>query len=75
MISKLVGNVDSFRVSYYAILVIISLFLFFQTQEYIYFLLISTYYLLFRIGTLYIIRKSKTVKEELSKNIKDVYRK
>lgn len=75
VISKLVGNVDSFRVKYYSILVLISLFIFFQNQDYIYFLSISVYYLIFRIGTFYVMKKSKSVQDELLNNTKGVYRK
>lgn len=74
-ISKFVGNVDIFRVKYYLVLVIFSLFLFIQTREYFYFFLISIYYLFFRICTLYLMTKSKRVQEELLENTKGVYRK
>lgn len=73
--ANIVGNVDTFRVKYYFLLTFISLLVFFQTENYLYFLIISIYYLFLRISSYYMIKNSQSVKAELFSNTKKVYRK
>lgn len=74
-IANIVGNVDTFRIKYYLSITIVSLLVFIQTNSYIYFLIVSIYYLLYRLGTYYMINQSKIVQDELLNNIKKEYRK
>ncbi|MDN5093704.1 hypothetical protein [Aliarcobacter butzleri] len=74
--SKLVGNVDIFRIKYYGVLAGIAILYFFIFESTLqYFIVIVIYYLLFRIGTYLAIYKSQTVKEHISSNTKSDYRK
>lgn len=74
--SKLVGNVDIFRIKYYGVLAGITILYFFIFESTLqYFIVIVIYYLLFRIGTYLAIYKSQTVKEHISSNTKSDYRK
>ena len=73
-ISLLIGNTDKFRVYYYLIVVFIFSLSFCLYEIPILYLYISLYYLLFRLGTLLMIRKNKMIRDEILKNTKSAYR-
>ena len=73
-ISKIVGNTDMFRIKYYSVVVMLLLVLMVALNVSIVFLLLTSYYLIFRIATFFMIIKSKNIKNELLKHTKSVYR-
>ncbi len=73
-LSIFIGNIDSFRIKYYFLNFIffyILYFIFDISIEYIYIIL---YYLLFRIATYIAIKNNKTIKNDIQKNTKNIYR-
>jgi len=74
-LARIIKNVDLFRIKYYSILLLVSLFCILYLDTPKYFILLVIYYFLFRIATFLIISKSVTVKKELLKYTKDIYRK
>ena len=73
-LSQVIGKVDSFRIVYYIVLVCLLLFLNYMnfiSVEYVY---IACYYLILRVCVLFLLTKSESVKKEIFKNTKKIYR-
>lgn len=73
-LSKVIGNIDTFRVIYYFIVLLITIFCFYLFNSSIEYIFVASYYLLFRIATFIAINNSKIIKEETLNNTKSVYR-
>ena len=73
-ISKLVGNVDLFRIKYYLIITIIYIIFYFLIEiNYIY-IFVALYYLAFRFSSYIAINRIDKIKQDISKNSKKEYR-
>lgn len=74
--SKLVGNIDFFRVQYYLITsVLFSAYYFFSGSTLpMVFLIISVYFLIYRLFTLALIKNSAAIGSSIAKNSKPEYR-
>jgi len=73
-LSKVIGTTDRFRVIYYFIVLVITLFCFYILNSSIEYTVVAIYYLLFRVTTFVAINNNKTIKEEMLNNTKSVYR-
>lgn len=75
LISKIVGNIDSFRVKYYLVITMILSFTYYFYNLPFEYLLVSIYFTLFRIATYIAINKNSSIQNEMLKNTKKDYRK